>query len=82
MTRLRFGLEGSRPFRLGGGSVLTPGIEIGVRHDGGDAETGFGAEIGAGLAWADPKRGLGAEIRADGLLNRWRPPPSGRPQDA
>ena len=67
-TRLRFGLEGSRPFRLGDGSVLTPGIEIGVRRDGGDAETGFGAEIGAGLAWSDPKRGLGAELRAHGLL--------------
>ena len=68
-TRLRFGLEGSRPFRLGDGSVLTPGMEIGVRRDGGDAETGFGAEIGAGLAWSDPKRGLGAEIRAHGLLS-------------
>ena len=68
VTRLRFGLEGSRPFRLGGGSVLTPGMEIAVRRDGGDAETGFGAEIGAGLAWADPKRGLGAELRAHGLL--------------
>ena len=67
-TRLRFGLEGSRPFRLGGGSVLTPGMEIAVRRDGGDAETGFGAEIGAGLAWSDPKRGLGAELRGHGLL--------------
>ena len=68
-TRLRFGFEGSRPFRLGDGSVLTPGIEIGVRRDGGDAENGFGTEIGAGLAWADPKRGLGAELRGRGLLS-------------
>ena len=46
-TRLRFGLDGSRPFRLGGGSVLTPGMEIAVHRDGGDAETGFGAELRA-----------------------------------
>ena len=68
VTRLRLGLEGSRPFRLGGGSVLTPAMEIALRRDGGDAETGFGAEIGAGLAWSDPQRGLGAELRGRGLL--------------
>ena len=68
VTRLRLGLEGSRPFRLGDGSVLTPSVEIAMRHDGGDAETGFGAEFGAGIAWADPERGLGAELRGRGLL--------------
>ena len=67
-TRMRLGLEGSRPIRLGGGSVLTPGMEIAVRRDGGDAETGFGAEIGAGLAWSDPRRGLGAELSGRALL--------------
>ena len=39
-----------------------------MRHDGGDAETGFGADIGAGLAWSDPARGLSADLRARGLL--------------
>ena len=68
VTRLRLGLEGALPVRLADGSVLTPGFEIGMRHDGGDAETGFGADIGAGLAWADPKRGLAAELRGRGLL--------------
>ena len=68
VTRLRLGLEGTLPVRFEDGSVLTPGIEIGVRHDGGDAETGFGADIGAGVAWADPARGLSAELRARGLL--------------
>ena len=42
VTRLRLGLEGSRPFRFEGGASLTPSVEIGARHDGGDAETGFG----------------------------------------
>ena len=68
VTRLRLGLEGSRPFPLAGGSVLTPGMEIGLRRDGGDAETGLGADIGAGLAWHDAERGLAAELRGRGLL--------------
>ena len=68
VTRLRLGLEGSRPFRLADGSTLTPRMEIGLRRDGGDAETGFGVEIGAGIVWQDAERGLGAELRGHGLL--------------
>ena len=68
VTRVRFALEGSQPLRLGGDAVLTPSLELGVRHDGGDAETGFGADIGAGLALAAPSRGLSAAFRARGLL--------------
>ena len=69
VTRLRVGLEGSRPSPLSGGGKLVPSVEIGVRHDGGDAETGFGVDIGGGLAWSDPKRGLSAELRGRGLLS-------------
>ncbi|MCY4551432.1 MAG: hypothetical protein OXC28_24060, partial [Defluviicoccus sp.] len=68
VTRLRLGLEASRPFPLADGSTLTPSAGIGLRRDGGDAETGFGAEIGAGIAWQDAGRGLGAELRGRGLL--------------
>ena len=68
VSRLRLGLEGSRPIRLGGGAALTPSLEIGVRHDGGDAETGFGLDLGGGLALSDPGRGLQAELRGRGLL--------------
>ena len=68
VTRLRLGIEGSRAFRFDGGASLVPSVELGVRHDGGDAETGFGADIGAGLAWSDPARGLSADMRARGLL--------------
>ena len=68
VTRLRLGLEGSRPFRFAGGASLTPSVEIGARHDGGDAETGFGVYIGGGLAWSDAQRGLSAELRSRGLL--------------
>ena len=68
VTRVRLALEGSQPVRLGGDAVLTPSLELGVRHDGGDAEIGFGADIGAGLILAAPSRGFSAEIRARGLL--------------
>ena len=68
-TRLRLGLEGSRPLPFEGGARLTPSVEIGARLDGGDAETGFGVEIGGGLAWSDPRSGLSAELRGRGLLS-------------
>ena len=68
VTRLRLGLEGSQPFQVADGATLTPSVEIGVRHDGGDAETGFGVEIGGGLAWSDTRRGISAEFRGRGLL--------------
>ena len=68
VTRLRLGLEGSRTFGFAGGASFTPSVELGVRHDGGDAETGFGADIGAGFAWSDPARGMSADMRARGLL--------------
>ena len=68
VTRLRLGLEGSRAFRFEGGAALTPSLDIGVRHDGGDAETGVGVDIGAGAAWWDPASGLKLELDARGLL--------------
>ena len=67
-SRLRLILEGSRAFGLGGGSVLTPGLELGLRHDGGDAETGMGVELGGRIAWSEPGTGLGMEARVRTLL--------------
>ena len=40
-SRLRLVLEGGRSFDAGGGATVRPSLELGVRHDGGDAETGF-----------------------------------------
>ena len=68
VTRVRLGLEGSRPVHFEGDAMLTPSMEIGVRHDGGDAETGFGMDLGGGLAYADPASGLTAELWGRGLL--------------
>ncbi len=51
VTRVRLLLEGSKSFRMGGRATFTPSGEIGIRHDGGDAETGTGLEMGAGLRY-------------------------------
>ena len=60
-SRVRLALEGSRAFRVGDGGVFTPGLELGLRHDGGDAETGTGVELGGRLSYADPETGLSVE---------------------
>ncbi len=60
-SRLRLLVEGSRPFRFGDTRLLTPTLEIGVRRDGGDAETGAGIDLGGSLRYADAALGLTAE---------------------
>ena len=68
VTRLRLGFEGSIRFATEGGGHLTPKLEVGARHDGGDAETGFGVELGAGLAWSDPTLGLSLDLSGRTLV--------------
>ena len=68
VTRLRLGLEGSWRGLTVGTGTLAPRLEVGVRHDGGDAETGFGLDLGGGLALTDPGSGVQAEVRGRGLL--------------
>ena len=77
-TRLRFGLEASWERMLASGGLLRPHLEMGLRHDGGDAETGFGLEIGGGLDWSDPARGLSLglsgrtlALHEDGAFEDW-----------
>ncbi len=67
-TRLRLGLEGSYRFAMEGGGHLTPKLEVGARHDGGDAETGFGVEIGGGIVWVDPALGLSLDVSGRTLI--------------
>ena len=68
VSRLRLGLESSLELALAGGRLLTPTVELGLRHDGGDAETGFGVEIGGGTVFADAARGLMAQVMVRGLV--------------
>ena len=67
-SRLRLVLEGSRAFALEGGGALTPSLEVGLRHDGGDAETGTGIEVGGGLSYTDPATGTTVDAKARGLV--------------
>ena len=67
VSRLRLVLEGSRPVSLAGGGTVTPTLQLGLRHDGGDAETGTGVEVGAGLRYASAW-GLSLEASARALL--------------
>ena len=68
VSRHRLMLEGSHNQALASGSTLTPSIEVGVRSDGGDGETGTSIEAGGGLRYADPATGLTLEARARTLL--------------
>ena len=43
VTRVRTGLEGSRAYTLAGRLSLRPSVEVGLRHDGGDAAGADGA---------------------------------------
>ena len=66
-SRLRLVLEGSRPVALEDGGTFTPSLELGLRHDGGDAETGSGLEVGGSLAYAS-SWGLSIEASVRALL--------------
>ncbi|WP_034418080.1 hypothetical protein, partial [Candidatus Synechococcus spongiarum] len=68
VSRLRMGLEAVRPVPLANGAALLPSLEVGVRHDGGDAESGLGLEVGAALAWNDPQRGISAQVKGRSLV--------------
>ena len=66
--RLRLILEGSRALTWADGRSLTPSVEVGLRHDWGDAETGFGVELGGRVQYADPSLGLTLDAAVRGLL--------------
>ena len=66
--RVRVVLESSRGVTWADGRRLTPTVELGLRHDAGDAETGFGLEVGGRVQYADPTLGLTLEGTVRGLL--------------
>ena len=68
VTRFRTGLEASRDYSFKRRLSLEPRLEVGLRRDGGDAETGAGVDIGGGLIVADTLSGLSADVRVRMLL--------------
>ncbi len=67
-TRIRAGLESSWKKDLENGQ-LTPRLEVGIRQDGGDAETGTGIEVGGGIAWNDTSLGLSLDLSGRTLVS-------------
>ena len=61
-------LEASRGYVFGHGIALRPSFEVGLRQDGGDAETGAGADVAASLIASDPLTGLSVDVRVRTLL--------------
>ena len=68
VTRVRTALEASRGYVFGHGIALRPSLEVGLRQDGGDAETGAGADVAASLIASDPLTGLSVDVRVRTLL--------------
>ncbi len=69
VSRLRLGLQGTmRGIRLGTRSTIEPMAELALRHDGGDAETGFGVDMQVGFLLSSPASGLSMEVRTRAVL--------------
>ena len=68
VTRFRTGLEGARGYTFAGRLSLRPSVEVGLRHDGGDAETGAGLDVGGGLVMSDASTGLAVDLRVRMLV--------------
>ena len=64
VSRVRLILQGERQFAIEGGGTFVPSGEVGVRVDGGDAETGTGVEVGAGLRYAAGPLTIEGQVRA------------------
>ena len=67
-TRVRLGLEGTWHGIEAAGGAFVPTMKVALRHDGGDAETGFGSDVGAEVSWTNPGSGIEATVRGHGLL--------------
>ena len=63
VTRLRLIVEGERVFVSGDGATFTPSGQVGLRHDGGDAETGAGVEMGAGISYTSGALTIEGQVR-------------------
>ena len=64
--RVRLLIDGSHSFRTGD-HVFTPSVEVGFRHEAGDAEQGSGLEVGATLRYAAKR--LMVELGSHALVN-------------
>ena len=68
VRQVRLAVEGEHARALGSGAVLTPSIELGLRHDGGDVESGTGLEAGGRVRYQNRTLGLTVEGGARALV--------------
>ena len=73
VQQIRLSVEGSHQQRGLWGSVLTPALELGLRHDSGDAAQGAGVELGGELRYVQPELGLTVEGRGRVLATHRSP---------
>ena len=64
VSRLRLIVQGERRFELQDGGMFMPSGELGLRIDGGDAETGTGLEVGAGMQYIRGAFTIEGQVRA------------------
>ena len=69
VRRLRLMLEASSNWPLSEHATIIPSLELGVRWDEGDADTGLGTELGGGFTYRHSRLGLELAARARVLLN-------------
>ena len=74
LNRLRFAAEADYKYLIPHVGLLTPWGELGLRHDGGDGETGTSLEMSAGLRYRNIEQGWNADaygrwvaVRSDAL---------------
>lgn len=68
-SRVRLLLEAASHLQAGASGLFAPMLEVGVRVDGGDAETGTGFEVGGGLKYSNEAYGLSIEGTARVLVS-------------
>ena len=65
---MRTVIEGSQSLTVANRLSVKPSLELGIRQDAGDAESGRGLDLGMGLVLADGVTGLAVDVRVRRLL--------------
>ena len=71
VSRVRLIVEGEQQLALKNGGMLVPSAEVGLRFDGGDAETGTGLEVGTGLRYSRGAFTIEGQVRGLAAHEEW-----------
>lgn len=70
LSRLKFAAEAAREYKFPDGDTFAHWGELGVRHDGGEGETGTGLELGGGMRYRNAAMGWTVETHGRRLMTR------------